>query len=226
MKRQIWLAGISLAALLAISGALASEPYLWQSGTSQGTTDTVDSWARENYSHILDLVLRDRCAQAPVQAGRAIDARWIACVRIVPAFKNEIEYSVSLEKRYDGILFAQIVKPESHSVYFQLCERKREQPRASGGDLAKLIATSSESGDQQRFPGLARLADQFEKIRLSPVLSDEIMMDPTEYRFSILSLSGERLQITLLGPGSAAPHQPPGLIQWAESLKETLATSR
>jgi len=223
MTRLVWLAYVWLAML---SGAAVSGSYLWRSGAPQDTKDSVDGWVRGNYTRVLDLALRNRCSEDPVQARRAMDARWLACVRIVPAFKNENESSASLEKRYDGTLFAQLVRPKGHSVYVQLRERKKQQPSESPAGLAKLIEIESTSGDQRRFPGLSRLADEFEKMQVSPVLSDELMMDATEYRFSIRAPYGESLDLTLLGPGAAAPRQPPGLIQWAESLKETFATPR
>lgn len=184
----------------------------------QGHKDFIDSWTRENYSRALDLLLPDRCASP-------IDARWLSCVRIVPPYKNETEYSLSVERRFDGTLSAKIVRPKVQSIYVQLRERKKEHPHASVSDLAKLIEIESRTGDQRRFPRLADLADKFENLRLSPVLSDEIMMDPTEYRFRIRSFSGETMELTLNGPGSAAPHQSQTLIQWAESAREMLASA-
>lgn len=182
------------------------------------TRSSVDAWARENYDRALNLALPDRC-WSPV------DARWISCVLILPAFKDQLEYSLSVEKRYDGTLLARIVRPKAQSVYTQLCQQKKEHPRASVDDLAKFIETESLTGDHHRFPMLGDLADEFEKIRFAPVLSAEIMMDPTEYRFHTRTSSGETMELTLKGPGSAARHQPQPMIQWAESAREMLAQS-
>lgn len=149
----------------------------------------------------------------------------MSCVRIVPAFKDDIEYSLSVEKRYNGRLFAWVVRPKNHSIYGQLYELKKKQPKASVNELAKLIEVESYAGDQRRFPRLADLANEFETLRLSPVLSDEIMMDPAEYTFRVLSSSGENMLFTLYGPGSEAPVQPRGPIQWAESARAMLAAA-
>ena len=178
----------------------------------------MDGWTRENYDRALDLVLQGHCA-----ASKGV--RWISCIRIVPGYSAELEYSLSVEKRYDGTVVAHIIRPKTQSVYTQLCKRRKDRPRASIGDLTKLIEIESQAGDQRKFPGLLALADNFEKIRFSPVLPDEIMMDATQYRFRARSFSGDQMELTLVGPGAAAPHQPHALIQWAESVREMLASA-
>lgn len=201
--------------------ACASSARAWltsfpAANEAKETKDSADAWARENYSRALDLVLPDQCASST-------NARWIACVRIVPGYPEEIEYSLSVEKRYDGTLRAQIVRPKGTSIRAQLRERKKANPRLSVSELAKLIRVESQAGDQQRFPGLLQLVGEFEQIRLPLVPSDEIMMDATQYRFCVRSSSGEHAELVLSGPGSAAPHQPQALLQWAESVRQMLA---
>ena len=183
---------------------------------NRGIKGGFDAWARENYSRALDLALPDRCASST-------DARWLACIRIVPGYPEEIEYSLSIEKRYDGTIRAEIVRPKGTSIRGQLRELKKANPRASVSELAKLIRVESRAGDQERFPGLLPLAGEFEQIRFPLVPSDEIMMDATQYRFCVRSSSGEHAELMLSGPGSAAPRQPRALIKWAESVRQTLA---
>ena len=212
---------VVLIGLLAVSDALGIPAFAkrcLQASATQESKVSVTDWARDNYNLVLDSVIPDHCA-APT------DARWLSCIRIIPAFKDEMEYSLLLEKRYDGTLFARIVRPNAHSIYDQLCELKKAHPRATVKEAAELVEVQSQAGDQRRFPGLAGLADEFEKTQLSPALSGDIMMDPTEYRFHIKSHSGENMELTLHGPGAAAPHQPQGLIGWAESARELLVTA-
>ena len=209
MNRHCCLFWIWLPALLCICSSLAS---------ASPETKAIDLWTRENYGKALDLVFQDRCATPT-------NARWLSCVLIVPAFKDEIEYSLSLEKRYDGTLLAHVARPKAQSVYVQLRELKKEHPRSSISNLSKLIEVESQGGDHLRFPLLVGLANEFENIRLSPALSDGIMMDATEYRFRVRSFSGDSMTLTLYGPGSHAPHQPQGLVQWAESAREMLASA-
>ena len=94
-----------------------------QSKADPKGNDRIDSWARDNYHGALDLLLPDRCASA-------IDARWLACVRIVPPFRNEIEYLLSVQRQLDGTIFAQINRPKAHSIYVQLRERRKEHAQA------------------------------------------------------------------------------------------------
>jgi len=183
---------------------------------NRGIKGGFDAWARENYSRALDLALPDRCASST-------DARWLACIRIVPGYPEEIEYSLSIEKRYDGTILAQIVRPKGTSIRTQLRDRRKEHPRAPVSELAKLIRVESRAGDQHRFPGLVQLAAKFEQIRFPLVPSDETMMDATQYRFQVRSSSGEHAELVLSGPGSDAPHQPQALIEWAESVRQLLA---
>src|SRR5216683_1670109 len=175
MKRRrlvlIWLLAASCVAAIPFLTASSS-----RAGAPKDTKDSFDAWARDNYDRALDLVLQDRCTSAT-------DARWLSCIRIVPGYPDELEYSLSVEKRYDGTVLAEIARPKVDSIRRQLRDRKKEHPHASVGDLAKLIELESRAVDQRRFPGIVRLADEFEKIRVSPVLSDEIMMDATQYRF-------------------------------------------
>jgi len=53
---------------------------------------------------------------------------------------------------------------ERNLCYTQLCKLKKDPPAASVGDLAKLIEVESQTGDQQKFPALVHLADEFEKL--------------------------------------------------------------
>jgi|SRR5689334_3643846 hypothetical protein len=208
MKRHCYFFRVLLVVLLRVCPSPAASAL-------EETKDGTDRWTRENYERVLDLVFQDRCT-APT------DARWVSCVRIIPAFKDEMEYSLSLGRRYDGTLLARVTRPKSQSVYVQLRELKKEHPHGSVNDLSKMIKVESQSVDQLRFPALVALANEFENIRFSPALSDEVMMDATEYRFCVRSFSGDSMALTLHGPGPAAPRQPQGLIQWAESAREVL----
>ena len=218
MKSRCWFAFTLLIAVPAVPAAPHARQHSPRPSAQHDPTDSVDSWMRENYSRALALLLPDSCASA-------IDARWRSCIRIIPSDKNESEYAVSLQRRFDGKMFAVIVRPKGASIYAQLREHKRKHPHASLGALAKMIAIESRTGDQSQFSGLEHLGEKFEELRISPVLSDEVTMDPTEYRFRFRSFAGETMEVTLNGPGSTAAHQSQPLIEWAESAKNTLAES-
>src|SRR2546423_13584523 len=144
MKRS----SVALLVLLALSRA-ACAPALGSAspGTHQAQQEnkSIERWAAENYHRTLDLVLQDRCASAT-------DARWFACIRIVPSFRNEIEYSLSIQRNHDGGIVAQITRPKVHSIYIQLCDLKKKHAHAPLSELVKLIELESQTGDQRRFP--------------------------------------------------------------------------
>ena len=219
MKRQYRLVLICLLALAYIPSVPAWTALSSSRATAlQETQDTTEGWARDNYDLALDLVFKDGCT-----ASKGV--RWIACVRIVPGHPSEIEYTLSVEKTYSGTILARITRPRTQSVYTQLCKQRKEHPAASVGDLAKLIEVESQASDQQKFPALARLANEFEKVRLSPVLPDEVMMDATKYVLRSKSSSGDQMELVLRGPGPSAPHQPQPVIQWAESARQVLSST-
>ena len=215
MKRETRLVLAWLVVLFALSMKFAMHARCAGSSDPQSTNDAVESWVRNNYERVLDVIFQERCRPSKV-------TRWIVCVRIVPAHPDELEYSMSIEKRYGGAVFARVTRPRAKSVHTQLSVGKKEHPRASVSKLANLILVESQDGDKSRFPGVVGLADEFEKMRFSPALPDEIIMDPTAYRFRVRSSSGEHMEVLLLGPGPAAPGQPETLTGWAESLRSVL----
>ena len=214
MKPPSWFAFSCLLGL----GTAALAPLLWPHASqplrTQAAKGSIDSWTRENYGRALDLVFQGGCAAST-------GAQWFSCVRSLPGHSDEIEYSMFVERRYDGTVFARIGRPRVQSIYCQLRQLRKRNPHGSVDELAKLIRIESQMGDQQRFRRLVELAADFEHLRISPIPPDEIIMDATQYRFRIGSSSGE-MDITLRGPGSAAPHQSNALIQWAESAEQML----
>lgn len=219
MKLRLYVVLMALLALSTIAGIPLLRPPSSHASVPHQVKESARAWARENYRRALDLVFQDRCTSSN-------DARWLSCVRILPGFsEDEIEYSLSVEKRYSGTVVAHITRPKLQSVYTQLRRRKQEYPRASVSNIAKLIQVESWEGDVRRFPELMRLADELENIRLSPVFPDELMMDPTEYFFRVRSPYGNLMEVTLYGPGSAASYQSEPLIQWAESTRRMLERS-
>ena len=72
---------------------------------------------------------------------------------------------------------------------------------------------------------LSQLADDFETINMSPVLPDELGVDETGYELWSQSLWGNRMHVMLSGPGPSAKRQPHPLLQWAESVRNTIEKS-
>lgn len=183
--------------------------------------DTPEAWARENYGAVLELLFKKGCP--PANESRS--TRWELCVEILPGFQTELEYTLSLQKSWDGKVFAVVVRPQNQSIYTQLCKLRSEHSDAPADRLAELVALDVRKSDLKKLPELRRLADEFERIRIAPSLSEGLMMDPTKYEVHTTSSSGEHMELVLLGPGPSAPKQPSPILRWIESLRQTLTAS-
>jgi len=191
-----------------------------QAAAARDKQEQAELWVHENYHAILDLISRDTGCAAPRAPG---SVRWTVCVLVTPGYQKEPEYLLLLVKRYDGTAYARITRPQGPSIFTQLLKLKTEHLNASATELAKLIDLETREGDQQTFPALLRLSDKFEKIRLSPVLSDVLMMDATTYFVHAKSSSGEQIDLVLYGPGPSAPHQPCPVLEWVEEARRVFS---
>jgi len=173
----------------------------------------------DNYDPVMNLVLQDKCGSNH-QSGAI---RWVVCVRIIPGFPEDLEYTISLEKLYNGTIRAYATRPRVKSIHLQLLELSGKHPAASVKELSGLITTESISLDQEEFPQLKQCADKFERLRLSPVPNDAIWNDATKYAFRIESITSDSIDYAMIGPGADAKHQPSELLSWAESMKRIIA---
>lgn len=171
------------------------------------------------YGSVLNLVLQDRCGPAHVSG----KIRWVVCVRIIPGFQNEMEFTLSLEKYYDGTIRAYATRPKAKSIYLQLSGLRSKYPAASPREISGHIAVESMNFDQRDIPQLRLFADQFERIRLSPVPDDAIWNDATKYDFRMESITNDSIDYAIMGPGGSTAHQPNDLLSWTESIKRLIA---
>ncbi|HSB12232.1 MAG TPA: hypothetical protein VLM38_22285 [Blastocatellia bacterium] len=82
-----------------------------------------------------------------------------------------------------------------------------------------MVAIQHRTLTETQQPELARLAKEFEMIKISPVLPDELRVDETSYEIWSQSLWGNRIEIRLGGPGSEVEKQPHPILEWAESFR-------
>jgi hypothetical protein len=182
---------------------------------AQEAQETTYRWVQDNYHTVVDLALKTSCDSA--MGSRA--AHWATCVQIIPGHREELEYVLSLEQHYDGTIVASITRSKGQSVYTQLSELREKHPGASSGELAKSVMLETRTVTEQEFPGLRRLASDFQKIQVSPVADTGLAMDATEYGFHSRTDWGNRMEIVLSGPGSSARRQPLPLLEWVESFR-------
>ena len=179
----------------------------------------VSDWVRDKYPRILDLVL-------PVDKSTASylpkDVRWMVTVRITgPFFESESRLSLQMMYRKDVV---SVLSSPVPSLLTQLRRLKSEKRGATDEQIARLISLKHQTLTGQDCPGINRLAQDFEKLNLSPVLPDELIMDGTSYEIHSQSQWGNHWFLKYNGPGPQEPVQPYPLLTWVETLRELFAT--
>lgn len=178
-----------------------------------------DSWVERNYTTVLNNLLPDGVI-APEKFPKQV--KWMVTARILPPFERP-EYRFSMHKTYDGKVEASITATKGISIASQLRALKNKYPEATLEKISTLVSVEHRTIRQSECPPLSRLADQFEAINMSPVLSDELGVDETGYEFWSQSLWGNRMNISLSGPGPEAKKQTHPLLQWAETVRSRIA---
>lgn len=181
-----------------------------------------ESWARASYNIVLDSLLPRGTV---VREQFPKNVKWMVTVRILPPFE-EPEYRLSMHKAYDGKVEMSVIVAKGTSVLSQLRILRKQNPSATLDKISGLISLDRWIVTQSEQPQLSVLANEFEAISLSPVLPDEFRVDETGYEFWSESLWGNRLNMTLGGPGSQAKKQPHPLLQWAEAVRKAADRKR
>jgi hypothetical protein len=180
------------------------------------------AWVHENYKAIVKLISEEGGCAEPKDTKHVL--LWV-CARVLPGFQNELEYVLSLEKRDDGTAHAQIIRPQGTSIFEQLLKLKMEHPTASSAELTKLVVLETRRSNQQTLPDLQRLGDTFARLQFSPILSDELILDPTTYFIHVHAIWGEQMDLVLYAPDYPEPRRSHPLIEWVERLHHLLSKS-
>lgn len=179
------------------------------------TQQNVEVWAGDNYGKVLDSVLPN----GNIELGRyPNDVRWITTVRIVPS-SEDLEFGFSVHRSYDGKVKALISAPKGVRIMAQLRELRRGNPNANLEQIINLVAIKRQTLTQEKCPQLTRLAREFEALKISPVLNDELVLDAVGYVVWSQARWGHRMEVWLGGPGPNARRQRYSLIQWVENFR-------
>lgn len=175
----------------------------------------VEVWVEQNYVKVLDAVLpnEDFAVEKFPE-----NIRWVASVRIVPSY-DDFEFKFSLQRAYDGRVVAYVSAPQKVPIKAQVRELKRDHPNATLEEIIKLISVQHWTLTQERCPQLSQSAKQFESVKVSPSLNDELMLDAVSYSIWSQAQWGDRMQVRLRGPGPKARKQSYPLLQWAETFR-------
>jgi hypothetical protein len=187
---------------------------------TQATSEAQEVWLLENYEEVRDAVLQKGCPALDEKSSAF--PQWEVCIRILPPFESESEVEIYVRRFYDGNVSAVILLPKGQSLFSQLRKLHREHPEYSRDKLIILISTERHTATEKESSALRDLATQFEDLRFSPVPGNDLFSDPTKYEVNPTSNYGMEIDLTLYGPGSAAPKQKDPLIHWVESVKKLL----
>ncbi len=184
--------------------------------TFQGVA--VDNWLRDKYRSMLDLVL-------PLDKTNAQylpkDVRWMVIIRIVGPY-SESESRLSLQMTYQNDVVSVFSSPVP-SLLSQLRSLKSDKRGAPDEEIARLISVKHRNFTVKNCSEINRLARDFENLRLSPVLPDELIMDGTSYEVWSRSQWGNEWILKYHGPGPQEPVQPFPLFTWVETARELFA---
>lgn len=101
---------------------------------TQAKREPTEVWVQENYEAIVDLISQDKGCAA-LKSPKL--ARWRVCVRVIPGHQTELEYLLSLDKRYDGTAHVQITRPQGASIFTQLVKLKKEHGNPLQAELTR-----------------------------------------------------------------------------------------
>jgi hypothetical protein len=195
---------VKLLLALMVSIALSAQPASgfesgWGGYVGVRQDEKASTWAQDNYSEVLNKLL----PSGEIVAGRfPQDAKWVVTVRM-----------------YEGTVSVSVITVRGGSILSQLRTLKSKYPNASLERIAASISVEQRTISQPKKSALGRLAAEFEAIKISPVLPDELGVDETGYEFWSQSLWGNRMNVVLGGPGADAKKQSHALLQWAEAVR-------
>jgi hypothetical protein len=169
---------------------------------------------------LMSRVFTDKCDAAKAPAFPK-HIKWMVCVRIMPAFDAEAEFAFSVERYYDGAVRIYAERPLGDSLYIQFGKLQKAHPSAPIEELSKRITVESLSLDGQQWPLAAPLAEDLDKLSVSPMPRDTIYLDGTNYSIRLQSRTANA-EFDLDGPGPDASSQPGPLLEWVEHARKSI----
>jgi hypothetical protein len=190
-----------------------------QSGASPSSGPViVDAWVKENYPAILHELLPERLEMSPFPRG----TKWVVVVLIEEPFAHS-EYWISVWREYDGSTKAKVKTAHGGSLVRLIKELKQKNPDAPAETIAKMIRIDDYEITDRAIPQLARLASNLERMRISPLTPDLLMMDSPRYHYWTQSQYGQEMSAELVGSTPNAKRQPHPLVEWAEEVHTLVA---
>ena len=174
-----------------------------------------DNWTYRNWSELMGIIMPIK----PFEAGEfPKSVRWMVSIRITGPSIDPI-ITLTLRKYYSGMIEATALRPVG-ALSTQIREITKINPKASVTEAANSIKLVNSTYSNDKCPALVKLSREFERLSVSAVLPDVLMMDSTEYEILSQSLYGNRIQILYRGPGPEALSQDQPIVGWVERFRK------
>lgn len=203
---------------------------LWEQGVVSGRptkdpaterAEAADAWLSLNYWPVVNKLLPIGPPPGPLPE----HVQWAVTVRILPPHE-EREHLLSLEKLYGGQVRAKVVAPKGSSIVSQLRALLERHPGETWEQISERVCVEDWTSTHADSHRLQLLAREFEALRISPVLPDELRLHQTGYEIVAQARWGSQVVVRMDGPGGGALKQPHPLLRWAEAFRRWATTHR
>jgi hypothetical protein len=179
------------------------------------TRQSLEDWVASNYSTIIDSLFPMRDTGF---AGMQRDIRWRMTARITNGLSDSVT-SWSLSVRYNEEIEFTLASSDGESLLEELKKIKREHEDYGINQVAAAVRVNRRNIFSKECPELKTVAKNYESIRMSPELPQELIMDASVYDLMYESQYGNTLRVKYYGPGSRVKIQTNPLISWAEDVR-------
>jgi hypothetical protein len=182
---------------------------------SQIEKDESERWINKNWKSLLEKTLP--IEPIDIDNYRKPD-RWLVSIRICDPDISVMVMTV--RQYYSGTVELNAIRPLGASIIEQVEKAIRPGLNTSISEVAKKIKLARSSISSEKCPVLVELAKEYEKISISAVFPDRLLMDSTEYKVVAQNVYGDYIQMLYKGPGLSAREQEEPIIDWIKKLRK------
>lgn len=184
--------------------------------------DQAWKWVSAHSAELIEAVLPKESVQSTTPD---FEILWRITVRTSQPGSSRPETLVSATRTMDGSIEGFLSQP-SKSVFRVAEEIIREDPTLRVEDVASRIRVKRIQATDDTCTGLSRMAERYEQLSLSPLLSDALYVDGKTYKAWLQSRYGQSTMVlTLRGPTDSTgleDHPLRDLLSWIAELVDAL----
>jgi hypothetical protein len=182
------------------------------------------NWLNENYRKALDLILPVGMAASDETINDAPE--WILTVRVSPPWDASKFYQLTFLKNFKGSVEATIIMPKGGSISEQLINLRKRNPQATLEEISKLVSVNRQTFTEKERPQLKLLARRFERLKMSPLPPNALILHGTDYYFWVKPYWVNHVEYAITEPSGSywgnLGKYPHPLAKWAESVRMVL----